>query len=93
MQFIREEVISGRGSREEKLIDPASPPYEAYVVDYDLFHILFVGISPWGRGCRADELSARLFRVKFISSVMHYVMIYLFLLYIGIFLSYKQLYN
>lgn len=61
-------MINGKGSHEEKLVDPASPPYEAYVIDYDLFHILFIGISPWGQGCHADELSARLFRVNLFSS-------------------------
>lgn len=44
--------------------DPTQPPYEAYKVDFDLFRILFGGLSPWGKCTQAESLSARLFRVS-----------------------------
>lgn len=62
VQFVREEVLSG--SRVQDIYDPSRPPYEAYTVDFELFHVLFSGISPWGRGDHASDLSARLFRVS-----------------------------
>lgn len=43
--------------------DPSRPPYEAYSIDFELFRYLFCGISPWGKGEKADDLAARLFRV------------------------------
>ncbi|XP_054270034.1 TBC1 domain family member 9 isoform X2 [Macrosteles quadrilineatus] len=62
LQFIREELLGNQKQHEERY-DPSRPPYEAYSIDYDLFHTLFVGISPWGKGTRPDDLSARLFRL------------------------------
>uniref|UniRef100_A0A1B6C1U8 Rab-GAP TBC domain-containing protein n=1 Tax=Clastoptera arizonana TaxID=38151 RepID=A0A1B6C1U8_9HEMI len=62
LQFIREEFLSRRGNKEDKY-DPSKPPYEAYSIDFDLFHNLFTGISPWGKHTRSDDLSARLFRL------------------------------
>lgn len=44
--------------------DPTQPPYEAYKVDFELFRILFGGLSPWGKCTQAESLSARLFRVN-----------------------------
>lgn len=44
--------------------DPTQPPYEAYKVDFDLFKILFGGLSPWGKCTQAESLAARLFRVS-----------------------------
>jgi len=58
--------------------DPTQPPYEAYKVDFDLFRILFGGLSPWGKCTQAESLSARLFRVSsvFVNNLnlinMHY---------------------
>lgn len=46
--------------------DPTQPPYEAYKVDFDLFRILFGGLSPWGKCTQAESLSARLFRVSLV---------------------------
>lgn len=62
LQFIREELMSRKQPHEQRY-DPVKPPYEAYNIDYDLFHALFTGISPWGKGGQPEELSARLFRV------------------------------
>ncbi|KAL1140691.1 hypothetical protein AAG570_000621, partial [Ranatra chinensis] len=61
VSFIREELV-GRHRPDERY-DPATPPYEAYRVDYELFRLLFAGISPWGKGSKADDLAARLFRL------------------------------
>ena len=47
--------------------DPAQPPYEVYKIDYDLFRILFAGLSPWGKCTQAESLAARLFRVRLLS--------------------------
>lgn len=44
--------------------DPTQPPYEAYKIDFELFRILFGGLSPWGKCTQAESLSARLFRVS-----------------------------
>lgn len=44
--------------------DPTQPPYEAYKVDFELFRILFGGLSPWGKCSQAESLAARLFRVS-----------------------------
>ncbi|KAG8310404.1 TBC1 domain member 8B [Homalodisca vitripennis] len=62
LQFIREELLSGQKQQEERY-DPSKPPYEAYCIDYELFQALFTGISPWGKGARPNDLSARLFRL------------------------------
>nr|CAD7263370.1 unnamed protein product [Timema shepardi] len=60
--LVREELLSQRRVNSERY-DPTQPPYEAYKVDYELFQLLFVGLSPWGKGTQADNLSARLFRL------------------------------
>nr|CAD7578465.1 unnamed protein product [Timema californicum] len=60
--LVREELLSQRRVNSERY-DPTQPPYEAYKVDYELFQLLFVGLSPWGKGTQADSLSARLFRL------------------------------
>lgn len=44
--------------------DPTQPPYEAYKIDFELFRILFGGLSPWGKCSQAESLAARLFRVS-----------------------------
>ncbi|XP_014285199.1 TBC1 domain family member 9B isoform X1 [Halyomorpha halys] len=59
--FIKEELISRRTPAER--YDPSRPPYEAYSIDFELFRYLFCGISPWGKGEKADDLAARLFRL------------------------------
>lgn len=59
--FIKEELISRRKPADR--YDPSTPPYEAYKVDFELFRYLFAGISPWGKGLKADDLAARLFRL------------------------------
>nr|CAD7441928.1 unnamed protein product [Timema bartmani] len=61
--LVREELLSQRRVNSERY-DPTQPPYEAYKVDYELFQLLFVGLSPWGKGTQAENLAARLFRVS-----------------------------
>lgn len=51
-------------NNESDRYDPTQPPYEVYKVDYDLFRILFAGLSPWGQCTQAESLAARLFRVR-----------------------------
>lgn len=60
--MIREELMSQHRSTPERY-DPTQPPYEIYKIDYELFRILFGGLSPWGKCTQAESLSARLFRV------------------------------
>nr|CAD7588701.1 unnamed protein product [Timema genevievae] len=60
--LVREELLSQRRVNSERY-DPTQPPYEAYKVDYELFQLLFVGLSPWGKGTQAENLAARLFRL------------------------------
>jgi len=63
LSLVREELMSQRKSEPDRY-DPTQPPYEAYKVDFDLFRILFGGLSPWGKCTQAESLSARLFRVS-----------------------------
>lgn len=65
LSLVREELMSQRKSEPDRY-DPTQPPYEAYKVDFDLFRILFGGLSPWGKCTQAESLSARLFRVSYI---------------------------
>ncbi|XP_014472834.1 PREDICTED: TBC1 domain family member 9 isoform X4 [Dinoponera quadriceps] len=62
LSLVREELMSQRKSEPDRY-DPTQPPYEAYKVDFDLFRILFGGLSPWGKCTQAESLSARLFRL------------------------------
>lgn len=56
--------MSQRKSETERY-DPTQPPYEAYKIDFELFRIMFGGLSPWGKCTQAESLAARLFRVSF----------------------------
>ncbi|XP_033221070.1 TBC1 domain family member 9 isoform X2 [Belonocnema kinseyi] len=62
LSLVREELMSQRRTEPDRY-DPTQPPYEAYRVDYELFRILFGGLSPWGKCVQAESLSARLFRL------------------------------
>ncbi|XP_015603181.1 TBC1 domain family member 9 [Cephus cinctus] len=62
LSLVREELTSQRKSEPDRY-DPTQPPYEAYKVDFELFRILFGGLSPWGKCTQAESLSARLFRL------------------------------
>lgn len=62
INLIREELMSQRKSDSDRY-DPTQPPYEVYKIDYDLFRILFGGLSPWGKCSQAESLAARLFRL------------------------------
>ncbi|XP_034948646.1 TBC1 domain family member 9 [Chelonus insularis] len=62
LSLVREELMSQRKSEPERY-DPTQPPYEAYKVDFELFRILFGGLSPWGKCTQAESLAARLFRL------------------------------
>ncbi|XP_014214911.1 TBC1 domain family member 9 isoform X2 [Copidosoma floridanum] len=62
INLIREELMSQRKSDSDRY-DPTQPPYEVYKIDYDLFRILFGGLSPWGKCTQAESLAARLFRL------------------------------
>ncbi|EGI61255.1 TBC1 domain family member 9, partial [Acromyrmex echinatior] len=62
LSLVREELMSQRKSEPDRY-DPTQPPYEAYKIDFDLFRILFGGLSPWGKCTQAESLSARLFRL------------------------------
>ena len=74
MSLVREELISQRNPNGERY-DPTQPPYEVYKIDYDLFKILFGGLSPWGKCNQAESLSARLFRVKLLLSLLSYLIL------------------
>lgn len=67
MALVREEQMSQRGSQPSRTanVDPATPYYELFKVDYDLFQAFFIGLSPWGHCSQADSLAARLFRVSY----------------------------
>ncbi|XP_066998326.2 TBC1 domain family member 9 isoform X2 [Anabrus simplex] len=60
--LVREELLSHRRGTPERY-DPTLPPFESYCVDFELFRLLFVGLSPWGKGTQAEALAARLFRL------------------------------
>jgi hypothetical protein len=60
--LVREELLSQRRVNGDRY-DPTQPPYEAYKVDFELFRLLFVGLSPWGKGTQAESLAARIFRL------------------------------
>ncbi|KAF4520019.1 hypothetical protein B566_EDAN007167 [Ephemera danica] len=67
LSLLREEQMSQRGigaplARPANL-DPATPYYELFKVDYELFQSLFCGLSPWGRCSQAENFAARLFRL------------------------------
>lgn len=60
--LVREELLSQKRVTADRY-DPTQPPYEAYKVDFELFRLLFVGLSPWGKGTLAESLAARIFRL------------------------------
>ncbi|XP_058791505.1 TBC1 domain family member 9 isoform X2 [Phymastichus coffea] len=62
INLVREELMSQRKPETDRY-DPTQPPYEVYKVDYELFRILFAGLSPWGKCTQAESLAARLFRL------------------------------
>lgn len=60
--LVREEQISQRRPTPEKY-DPSLLPYEAYRIDFESFRLAFVALSPWGKGCQAEFLATRIFRL------------------------------
>lgn len=62
LSLVREELMSNNRPPVDRF-DPTQPPYEAYKVDFELFRLLFIGLSPWGHGSQAESLAARLFRL------------------------------
>ncbi|XP_066586469.1 TBC1 domain family member 9 isoform X2 [Prorops nasuta] len=62
LSLVREELMSQRKTEPDRY-DPTQPPYEAYKIDFELFRILFGGLSPWGKCSQAESLAARLFRL------------------------------
>jgi hypothetical protein len=61
--LVREELLSQKRVTADRY-DPTQPAYEAYKVDFELFRLLFVGLSPWGKGTLAESLAGRIFRVS-----------------------------
>ncbi|XP_065226342.1 TBC1 domain family member 9-like isoform X2 [Planococcus citri] len=43
--------------------DSSQPVYNSYQIDFQLFKLFYVSISPWGKASTAEDLAARLFRV------------------------------
>jgi len=66
LALVREEQIFHRSKLPAKAanMDPSTPYYELFKVDFELFHSLFTGLSPWGQCSHAESLAARIFRVK-----------------------------
>lgn len=60
--LVREETIRQKKHIPDKH-DPSLQPYEVYKVDFDYFKILFVALSPWGKGETAESLAARIFNL------------------------------
>lgn len=44
--------------------DPSQPSYMSYHVDFDLFKLIYVKLSPWGSASYAEDVAARIFRVS-----------------------------
>ncbi|KAK3913686.1 TBC1 domain family member 9 [Frankliniella fusca] len=61
LSFVRDELLSQPIIGER--YDPALLPYENFQIDFDLFKIIFMGISPWGKGVQSESLAARLFQL------------------------------
>lgn len=59
---MREELLSQRRHCTDKH-DPLYP-YEAYKVDFEFYRLLFLAISPWGKGIQSESIATRLFRVR-----------------------------
>lgn len=45
--------------------DLSLPAYTAYQIDFELYRLLYVNLSPWGRARHAEDIAARLFRVRY----------------------------
>ena len=60
--FVRDELLTQVRPGERH--DHSVQPYENYQVDYDLFKLIFLEVSPWGQGAQAEDLAARIFRVS-----------------------------
>ncbi|XP_049811575.1 TBC1 domain family member 9 isoform X1 [Schistocerca nitens] len=60
LMLVREELLSQQRGPYERY-DQTLPPYEAYRVDQELFRLLFVGLSPWGKG--PEALMGRIFKL------------------------------
>lgn len=60
--MVRDELLSQPLMGER--YDPALLPYENFQIDFDLFKLIFMGISPWGKGVQSESLAARLFQVR-----------------------------
>lgn len=61
LSLVRDELLSQPLIGER--YDPTLLPYENFQIDFDLFKIIFMGISPWGKGVQAELLAARLFQL------------------------------
>lgn len=44
--------------------DPSQPSYMSYHVDFELFRLIYVKLSPWGAAHCAEDVAARIFRVS-----------------------------
>ncbi|XP_066146218.1 TBC1 domain family member 9 isoform X1 [Euwallacea fornicatus] len=60
LSLVREEIITQKKHIPNKH-DPSLQPYETFKVDFDYFKILFVAVTPWGKGETAESLAARIF--------------------------------
>ncbi|XP_059480535.1 TBC1 domain family member 9 [Neocloeon triangulifer] len=65
LSLVREEQLCQRGSQPARVanIDPSMPHYELFKIEFELFQLLFIGLSPWGHCSHAESLAARLFRL------------------------------
>lgn len=66
LALVREEQIFQRSKQPAKAanLDPSTPYYELFKVDFELFQTLFTGLSPWSHCSHAESLAARIFRVR-----------------------------
>lgn len=59
-----EVVCEQSGTAELVKYDPSAPAYTVFQVDFELYRMLFVGLSPWGKAADSEEMAARIFRVS-----------------------------
>lgn len=64
---VEEEPVDGDKVNYCELIkyDASQPAYNSYLIDYQLYKLFYVSLSPWGKASMAEDLAARLFRVCF----------------------------
>lgn len=65
LKFVREEVVSvhKRTQIQPSKAETPMEPYESYKIDFHLFDIMFMAISPFAKYNGADNLAVRLFKV------------------------------